>query len=235
MTEIAEIITINMWDKTFFLKGAHGVNSYLIRTDSGFIMIDTGFHSKSKEFEMVLENSGCKPGNLNLIIITHGDLDHIGHCASLQKKFRVKIAIHRGELESVVSTNMTLNRRKKPSFTAKLLLSFFGIIFKANRFHPDIFVNDSDNLSKYGLDAEVLNLPGHSKGSIGILTANGNLFCGDLLLNIDNPSPIDLRDDPADLENSIKKLHNLSFHTIYPGHGKPFSREQFLELIYKRR
>jgi glyoxylase-like metal-dependent hydrolase (beta-lactamase superfamily II) len=104
MTEITEINTINLWDKTFFLKGAHGVNSYLIRTDSGFIMIDTGFHSKSKEFEMALENSACKPGSLNLIIITHGDLDHIGNCASLQKKFRAKIAIHRSELESVVRT-----------------------------------------------------------------------------------------------------------------------------------
>jgi glyoxylase-like metal-dependent hydrolase (beta-lactamase superfamily II) len=130
---------------------------------------------------------------------------------------------------------MTLNRKKKPSFAAKLLLAFFGIIYKANRFHPNIFINDGDNLSKYGLDAVVLHLPGHSKGSIGILTATGNLFCGDLLLNIDNPSPTDLLDDLVDLENSIERLQNLTFHTIYPGHGKPFSQAQFLELIYKRK
>ncbi len=234
MTEITEINTINLWGKTFFLKGAHGVNSYLIKTDTGFVLIDTGFYSKNKEFRKALKNCGCIAGNLNLIIITHGDLDHIGNCKSLQKKFKVKIAVHHGELESIVKTNMTLNRKKKQSVTAKLLFSLFGIIFKANRFYPDIYINDGDNLSKYGLDAVVLHLPGHSKGSIGIMTATGNLFCGDLFLNIDIPSPTDLLDDPADLENSINKLKNLSFHTIYPGHGKPFVRQQFLELIYEK-
>ena len=234
MSEITEIKTINLWGNSFILKSAHGVNSYVIKTDTGFIMIDTGFHSKRKELEMALENIGCKPGNLNLIIITHGDLDHIGNCAFLQNKFRAKIALHRSELESVLSTNMTLNRKKKPALAAKLLLSFFGFIYKANRFHPDIFVNDGDNLSNYGLDAVVLHMPGHSKGSIGILTADGNLFCGDLLLNIFKPSPTDLLDDSTDLENSIKKLQNLSFHTIYPGHGKSFLREQFFDLTLDR-
>ncbi len=228
MSEIIEITTINLWENSLILKGAHGVNSYLIKTEPGFIMIDTGFHSKRKEFELALDNAGCKPGTLSLIIITHGDIDHIGNCAFLQNKFKAKIALHRDELESVVSTNMTLNRKKKPAFAVKLLLSFFGTIYKANRFHPDIFVSDGDNLSNYGLDVVVLHLPGHSKGSIGILTADGNLFCGDLLLNINKPSPTDLIDDSADLENSVKKLQNLSFHTIYPGHGKPFSREHFL-------
>ena len=234
MSETTEIKTINLWENSFILKSAHGVNSYVIKTDTGFVMIDTGFHSKRKELEMALENIGCKPGNLNLIIITHGDLDHIGNCAFLQNKFRAITAIHRGELESVVNSNMTLNRKKKPAFAAKLLLSFFGTIYKADRFHPDIFVNDGDNLSNYGLDAVVFHMPGHSKGSIGILTADGNLFCGDLLLNINNPSPTDLLDDSADLENSIKKLRNLSFHTIYPGHGKSFLREQFFDMIHDR-
>lgn len=235
MPKIIEIKTINLWDDSLILKGANGVNSYLIKTETGFILIDTGFYTKRKEFALALDNAGCNPGNLSLIILTHGDLDHIGNCAFLQKKFKVKIALHRDELESVVNINMTLNRKKKPAFIAKLLLSFLGTIYKANRFHPDLFVNDDDNLSDYGLDAVVIHLPGHSKGSIGILTADGNLFCGDLLLNISNPSPTDLIDDSSDLENSIKKLKNLSFNTIYPGHGKPFSKEHFFDLTDKRK
>jgi len=234
MTEFTEINAINLWERNFLLKGAGGVNSYLLKTDTGFVLIDTGFHSKNKEFVIALENYGCKAGNLDLIIVTHGDLDHIGNCKSLQKNFNVKIAIHPGELESIVKTNMTLNRKKKQSITAKMLLSLFGFIFKADRFYPDIYVNDGDSLLKYGLNAIVLHLPGHSKGSIGVLTANGNLFCGDLLMNIGNPSPTDLLDDPAGLERSIRRLQNLTFHTIYPGHGKSFTREQFLALIYNK-
>ena len=234
MSEISEIYTINLWEKNFLLKGASGVNSYLIKTDSGFYLIDTGFHSKNKEFELALENYGCKPGSLRLVIITHGDLDHIGNCKFLQKKFKVKIAVHHGESETILRTNMTLNRKKKQSFSAKMLFSFFGFIYKTIRFLPDIFLNDGDSLLKYGLDAVVLHLPGHSKGSLGILTTNGNLFCGDLLLNIDIPSQTDLLDDPVDLNNSINRLHDLPFHTIYPGHGEPFSREQFIDLIHNK-
>lgn len=234
MNELTEIYTINLWKKNLLLKGASGVNSYLIKTNSGFFLIDSGFHSKNKEFELALENYGCKPGSLNLVIITHGDLDHIGNCKSLQKKFKVNIAVHPGESATILKTNMILNRKKKPSIPAKILLSLFGFIFKAIRFFPDFYVNDGDSLLKYGLDAVVLHLPGHSKGSLGILTTNGNLFCGDLLLNIDIPSQSDLLDDPVDLNNSISRLQYLQFHTIYPGHGNPFTREQFTDLIYNK-
>jgi hydroxyacylglutathione hydrolase len=234
MTELSEIYTINLWQKNWLLKSASGVNSYLIKTDSGFFLIDTGFHSKNKELELALENYGCKPSNLNLIIITHGDLDHIGNCKSLQKNFKVKIAVHSGESEAILKANMTLNRKKKQSISTKIVLSLFGSLFKTIRFLPDIFVNDGDSLLKYGLNAEVLHLPGHSKGSLGILTTDGNLFCGDLLLNIHIPSQTDLLDDPVDLKNSINRLLYLPFHTIYPGHGKPFTREQFIDLIYNK-
>jgi len=44
-----------------------------------------------------------------------------------------------------------------------------------------MFLEEGQPLSDVGLDASVLHLPGHSKGSIGILTASGDLFCGDLL------------------------------------------------------
>lgn len=67
-----------------------------------------------------------------------------------------------------------------------------------------------------------------------LLTTTGDLFCGDLLLNIAKPSPTDMLDDTVDLEDSLKKLQNFSFRTLYPGHGKPFMMEQFLDLIYNR-
>jgi len=39
-------------------------------------------------------------------------------------------------------------------------------------FQPDVILEDQQNLSGYGLEATVLHLPGHTKGSIGILTAD---------------------------------------------------------------
>ncbi len=70
-------------------------------------------------------------------------------------------------------------------------------------------------------------IPGHSKGSIGVLTASGDLFCGDLLENTKQPAQNSIMDDGAACEDSIKKLAALSIGTVYPGHGAPFPMAQF--------
>ena len=40
---------------------------------------------------------------------------------------------------------------------------------------------DGQSLKKYGFDAKIIHIPGHTKGSIGILTKDGNMFVGDTL------------------------------------------------------
>lgn len=223
-----DIHIINVWSESFLLKGAGGVNCYLIQTGKGYVLIDTGIHSKRSGFIQELERAGCRPGEINLVILTHGDGDHAGNCAYLQKKYGVKIALHRGESEAVEKMNMTLNRKNKPGIIAHVILSFISALSLPDRCKPDIFLNDGDNLSMYGFDARILHLPGHSKGHIGILTASGDLFCGDLFLNIDKPTATLNADDSADVTASIEKLKGLSIHTVYPGHGKPFLMEQFM-------
>jgi len=50
-----------------------GVNCYLLKTKNGFVLIGTGFKSKRVMLEKELASAGCKPGDLKLIILTHGD------------------------------------------------------------------------------------------------------------------------------------------------------------------
>ena len=89
-------------------------------------------------------------------------------------------------------------------------------------FEPDVLLEDGEDLSAYGLDARVVHLPGHSSGSIGVLTDDGDLFCGDLLVNVMGPSLHYYTDDLAQANESIRKLSDLGVETVYPGHGKPF-------------
>jgi hydroxyacylglutathione hydrolase len=74
------------------------VNCYLVKNGADFILIDTGPSNKRVELEKELENAGCKPGNLKLIVITHGDFDHTGNAAYLREKFHTKIAMHYDDL-----------------------------------------------------------------------------------------------------------------------------------------
>jgi hydroxyacylglutathione hydrolase len=207
------------------LKLGH-INCYLIETDAGYILIDTGGSNKRAALEKELENTGCRPDNLKLILLTHGDFDHAGNAAYLRHKFGSKIAMHVKDSSMVERGDMFLNRKRPNILVRKLvpILSGFG---KAERFTPDLYLDDGDEFSEYGFGARVICIPGHSPGSIGILTAGGDLFCGDLFENTAEPVLNSLMDDLAAAHASLEKLQNLEINIVYPGHGEPFSLETF--------
>jgi glyoxylase-like metal-dependent hydrolase (beta-lactamase superfamily II) len=55
------------------------VNSYLVKTENGYILIDTGFPRNRAVLDEEIQKAGCRPGNLDLIVMTHGDGDHSGN------------------------------------------------------------------------------------------------------------------------------------------------------------
>jgi glyoxylase-like metal-dependent hydrolase (beta-lactamase superfamily II) len=127
------------------------------------------------------------------------------------------------------------NRKAKPdrvTLFGKIIIFISSHIARSGKFDtfiPDLYVVDGYDLSEYGLDAKVLHLPGHSKGSIGILASSGDLFCGDLLMNMFKPDLHFLIDDLLDCDASVEKLKSLKIKTVFPGHGKPFPMELFLK------
>ena len=202
------------------------VNCYLVKTGDGYILIDTGMPNKRGIIEKELENAGCQPGDLKLIVLTHGDFDHTGNAAYFREKFDTKVAMHYGDSGMAERGDMFWNR-KNPNIFIKIIFGLFFRLRKSDRFNPDLYIEDGYDFSGYGFDAKVIHLPGHSKGSIEILTADGNLFCGDLLTNINKPKIFSIIDDSTAANASIEKIKSLKINTVYPGHGKPFSMSSF--------
>ena len=204
------------------------VNCYLVRTGDGFILIDTGRTNKRGAIEKELESAGCQPGNLTLIVLTHGDFDHCGNAAYLRKKFGTQIAMHKDDSGMVERGDMLWNRNKQ-NILIRIVFKLFFRLSKSDRFKPDLYIGEGYDFSGYGFDAEVLDIPGHSKGSIGILTASGDLFCGDLLANVDKPEIWSIIDDSVAAHASVEKLKRLQINAVYPGHGQPFPMELFMK------
>ena len=203
------------------------VNCYLVETSNGCILIDTGSSNQRAELEKELESAGCQSGDLGLIILTHGDFDHTGNCAYLRERFGAQIAMHAQDSAMLERGDMFAGRRKGNNiFTRNLAPILFGF-GKRERIRPDIHLEDGADLAEYGFDAKVLHLPGHSKGSIGILTASGDLICGDLFDNTEEPALSTLMDDSAAAQASLEKLGTLEIHAVYPGHGEPFPMGEF--------
>jgi hydroxyacylglutathione hydrolase len=203
------------------------VNCYLMKTGTGYLLIDTGGLNQRAVLDKELERAGCAPGSLALIILTHGDFDHTGNATYLRAKYGTNIAMHPDDAGMLERGDMFWNRKRSHPLVGLFAPLLFGFP-KSNRSHPDLYLEEGDDLSRYGFEAKVLALPGHSKGSIAILTAGGDLFCGDLLTNIDKPALNGIIDDAAAANASVARLKSLNIETIYPGHGKPFPMDLFL-------
>lgn len=205
------------------------VNCYVVPAEGGLILIDTGAGARRRHLERELEDAGCRPGDLRLIILTHGDFDHLGNAAYLRQRFGAPIAMHRGDLGFATQGDMYWNR-KSGSAIMKALSRLLFRLKPADRFEPDAYLEEGTDLSAYGLEARVLSLSGHSAGSIALLTADGDLFCGDLLGNTGQPGLWRIMDDREAATVSLARLQELPVTTVYPGHGKPFSGEQLRRI-----
>jgi len=202
------------------------VNCYLVQTGMGFLLIDTGTSNRRGQLVSSLASVGCKPGSLHLIVLTHGDFDHTSNAAYLRREYGAQIAMHQDDVGMAEHADMFCNR----SSGNPILRSLSPILFrfsKSDRFVPDFCIDEGYDLAQHGLRARVISLAGHSQGSIGILTASGDLFCGDLLENTRLPATNSIMDDSGACQASIEKLQNYQINTVYPGHGPPFLMEAF--------
>ncbi len=208
------------------------VNSYIISMDKNNVLVDTGYRRKRKNLVSELERAGCKPDNLKLVILTHQDFDHSGNASYVREKYNASIGMHIEDSEAVKRGDMLWNRKGR-NIVTRIIMKVLLFLFRTGKFEkfiPDIYLDDGDDLSAYGINATVLHLPGHSKGSIGILTAEGDLICGDLFMNFRNkPDKSSLIDDKRELLESIERLRNFEIYKIYPGHGSPFDLNNYYD------
>lgn len=199
------------------------VNVYLIANENGFFLIDTGFATHRARVDALLRGAGCGAGDLKLIVVTHGDADHAANAAYLRTRYGAKIAMHRAEAPAVERGNMFLSRGT-PSLGRRLMKPVMSLfrLRKRDRFTPDILLEDGDRLDAYAWDAVALHVPGHTRGSIAVLTDDGDFFSGDFLENRRVPSISTFVDDQEALMASFRRIEELSIQTVHPGHGGPF-------------
>jgi glyoxylase-like metal-dependent hydrolase (beta-lactamase superfamily II) len=202
------------------------VNCYLLQDVSGTVLVDTGTSHGREALVNQLEAAGVVAGELKLIAITHGDFDHTGNAAFLRKRYRAPIGMHAGDAGMASQGDMFYNR-KSGNRVVKWLAPFWAGFKKADRFEADIPLADGNTLDAYGIKAQVIEMPGHSSGSIGILTDAGELFSGDLFENSKKPGFSSIMDDPPTAQQSAEKLNSYGITTVYPGHGEPFQWAEF--------
>jgi len=198
------------------------VNAYLVRGDGGQVLVDTGLPQRRRWLDAALDAALAASGPpLSLILLTHGDIDHAGNAAHLRSTRGVPVAMHAADVAMVERGDMRAGR-SRGGLLMSPAVSALGGYGRDERLAPDLMVGEGDSLAAYGLEATVLHLGAHTRGSIGLLTAEGDLLCGDLLVNARRPGLSGIMDDVALAEESLERLRALPVRQVYPGHGRPF-------------
>ncbi len=97
---------------------------------------------------------------------------------------------------------------------------------------PNLLVDESFDLSAYGIEGRILHTPGHTAGSISILLPDGAAIVGDVMMggymggNLLGSRPNDhyFAEDLDAVHASIRALLEAGVTTFYVGHGGPLQR-----------
>lgn len=201
------------------------VNCYIVTNKDKAILIDTG---RKKYREKILEK--CKEYHVRLIVLTHGYMDHCQNAAYLANALRVPIAMSEKDMD------MIPDNRKQPmsakNFLGKIVLLVSLSSFEKDSldvFEPMIYLKNGDDLNEYGIDAKVVELPGHTNGSIGLEIEGDKLFVGDVLMNMFYPTVSMLYVDEQEMLSSAQYISELGERTIYFGHGRPKQNRKWVK------
>jgi glyoxylase-like metal-dependent hydrolase (beta-lactamase superfamily II) len=194
-----------------------GANAYLVKSDEGFTVIDTGLPGNAGRIVDYVESIGCPRSDVKTIVITHPDIDHAGSAGQLKQRTDARVAIHEADAPR-------LSGEKEWKTVSGVLGVFFLVtspVMRFNRVKADVLLNDSDIVN--GLT--VIHAPGHTEGSICLYLPGRAIFVGDALVTDDEGMPsLPRRSMSMDMnlaKESVRKISRLDYSLLLPGHGLP--------------
>lgn len=184
-------------------------------------LIDAGVTGKgSYKVQSILE-MGIRLEDIKRVIMTHIHLDHLGCLTEIRNQIPgIQLWVHRygaealeqGDEEAVYGMDMFRS----------MCQSQFDLKPGDFTFQVDRKLEGGENLEIGGMLWEVLHIPGHSPGSIGLYHREKRvLIPGDVVYADNAIGRFDLhKADGAELKNSLMRLAELDVDILLPGHNR---------------
>jgi glyoxylase-like metal-dependent hydrolase (beta-lactamase superfamily II) len=203
-------------------------NAYLIQGDRA-LLVDTGRARDVGVLLAAIRRAGVDPSDLALVLHTHAHWDHCGGTRGLKKKTGVRAAVHHAEAERMRRGSNGVLRPTGP--IGALLRPVLDRPFPG--IEPDLLFGDETDLRPFGVEGRVLHTPGHTAGSVSVLTADREAIAGDLLMGgyvggkffPERPTLHYFAEDLALLRASVRKLLEQGVVRVFVGHGGPLSAD----------
>ena len=201
-------------------------NAYLV-IDQHAILVDAGFPGDADAIMHAITQAGLTPSDIRLLVHTHGHIDHVGATAVLQQRLGMPTMIHQADAHNLITgTNGIVTPR---NFEARLVAAM--LVRPFDPVTPDIILSAETSLHAYGVDGQIIFTPGHTKGSLSLILANGEAIVGDVMMGgwfggtirPRHPNYHYFVDDWDDVNHSIARLLAVAPSRWYVGHGGPLA------------
>ncbi|CAN5637119.1 MBL fold metallo-hydrolase [soil metagenome] len=182
-----------------FCGGIFETNCYLVQAPEGAILFDAP--DGACEW---LERRGVTP---KLLLLTHGHFDHVPDLAKIKRQFGCDIGCH-AETVPMISD---------PEFFRS-----YGFALEIEPVQPDFLIEETPRRTFAGAEFQVLDVPGHSPGSLCFYSREAKLLVGGDVLFAGGVGRWDLPGGDAELlfRGIRQKVFALPDDvTVLPGHG----------------
>ena len=218
----------------------------LIKGATGWILIDTGVEAAvPKKIIKALREAFNEPLlKVSGVVNTHAHADHCGGNRWLQNQFDMPIFASEGEQPYIAYPFLEPHYL----FSAEAPKALKGKFFQAEASQVNQVIRFDSSLEKRqagdqaaivvdGVELTAVALPGHSKDMIGIITAEGICFCGDLLFTpiILEKHPLLFEHDYEQYLNALSWMATQSFKGYVLTHGGYFEEASSLVVAAKSR
>ncbi len=217
------------------------VNAFLIKSDP-LVLIDAGVKREDGWQKLVqsLAEHSLTPRDIEVVLLTHGHLDHVGLVPRLLQETDAQVYAHPEVVAQyeVYEHEVEVGQRffhdvllqfGAPEKSVDELMHFrsaFNVL--GETFHVDHALADGETVA--GFVAHYV--PGHSASDTLFYSLQRRAaFTGDHVLKGISPNPLlrrASRDSMArarslvDYERSLRFTRSIGIDTCYPGHGSPF-------------
>jgi len=206
------------------------VNAYLLAGEKGCVLVDTGVRGSEGKILEAAEALGFAPHDIKLIILTHGHTDHYGSVQALAEKTGAEVLVHKAEYDLMVKGGV--EGLKGFSFFGKLMVGMLRRVAKSREetleYKADILIEDTYDLSPYGIEGKIICTPGHTPGSVSVLLDDGKVIIGDSLMAMMPWSKLGkplIGYDLNNIKTSMNKLIELGANRFYLSHGSVYDVE----------
>jgi glyoxylase-like metal-dependent hydrolase (beta-lactamase superfamily II) len=186
---------------------SRAANAYVIRGRSRTIMIDVGLSSNYPHLLECLNHIECPPQKIDMVILSHEHLDHIGAAYHFNAQ-RTFVAAHRLAANKVMLRDDFSMLRKmfnEPDVPIDI----------------DIWLEEGNLIDLGNFRLNVMYTPGHTSACITLFDQNrGLLFAADTLMPGGVMGGVFGSGSIADYIQSLERIKGLNSRILLSGHGR---------------